>query len=32
MPLTGGNPAYLAWIAAETVAAVAADDAPGDSE
>jgi periplasmic divalent cation tolerance protein len=32
MPLTGGNPAYLAWIAAETVDAVAADDAPGDSE
>jgi periplasmic divalent cation tolerance protein len=28
LPLTGGNPAYLAWIAAETGAG---DDAPGDA-
>jgi periplasmic divalent cation tolerance protein len=30
LPVTGGNPAYLAWIAAET--AGLDDDAPGDGE
>ena len=30
LPVTGGNPAYLAWIANETVGP--AGDAPGDGE
>jgi periplasmic divalent cation tolerance protein len=30
LPVTGGNPAYLAWVAAET--AGPGDDAPGDGE